>query len=548
MDLDGAYKNNLMELWFSGYLLDDRSINDILLEAVEFYNNDVINIETLSKWVCEFSGHFSFVLKIKNGPCFASVDKISSIPIYTAYDNGKFSVSNHAPLLKDIFKTSKFSIEAISEVIMSGFVMGEGTIYDNIKRLSAGECVLWKCGNMYKNYYYTYIPTKVSFNSEEQLKVKLKSVILSVLKKTIKSVNGRQIVIPLSAGNDSRLIASGLKELNYKNIICFTYGRRGNYEVETSKKIAKLLGYKWIYIQDTIDKKRAFFKSSVYKDYVEKFESYASVPNIQDIYEVYTLKMQKIIDNDAVIVNGNTGDFISGGHVFNDLINFKKVTANELNWSLFLDKHYSLWGRMRTRDNDKKITSKLLDLTLERCKFKGQNKFYQYAVMECMECIGRQSRLVANQQRAYEFIDHEWRLPLWNEDFLYFWKDVPVELKVNQKLYKEVLEGANWGGVWKEIKVNNKLVRPYSLLIIRLVVKILSAPMGKKFWHSLEKNMFDYWMHPTYARSISPYFKVLFDMRKQRNTDSWTADQFITKYGFRFDRVVSSIKDGKSSN
>jgi len=203
---------------------------------------------------------------------------------------------------------------------------------------------------------------------------------------------------------------------------------------------------------------------------------------------------------------------------------------------------------MRTRDNDKKITSKLLDLTLERCKFKGQNKFYQYAVMECMECIGRQSRLVANQQRAYEFIDHEWRLPLWNEDFLYFWKDVPVELKVNQKLYKEVLEGANWGGVWKEIKVNNKLVRPYSLLIIRLVVKILSAPMGKKFWHSLEKNMFDYWMHPTYARSISPYFKVLFDMRKQRNTNSWTADQFITKYGFRFDRVVSSIKDGKSSN
>jgi asparagine synthase (glutamine-hydrolysing) len=355
-----------------------------------------------------------------------------------------------------------------------------------------------------------------------------------MIRNLIKSVNGRQIVVPLSAGNDSRLIASGLKELRYKNVICFTYGKRGNYEVKTSKKVADLLGYKWVYIQDKISEKRAFFKSDIYNNYVKVFESYASVPNTQDIYEIYTLKARNIIDNDAVIVNGNSGDFISGGHVPKILnINEYFSEDNNTGWSLFLDKHYSIWRKLRTISNDAIIISELSKIVLERLKNKKQDTISLYSMIESMECIGRQSRLVANQQRAYDFIGHDWRLPLWSEDFLFFWEKVPPQYKVGQQLYKDTIIYNNWGGVWKGIDINNKIIRPYSLYFIRLFVKILVSPFGKFFWHKVDINIFSYWLHPSYGRSVASYLQVLFDRKGQRNINSWTADQFVKKSGFK---------------
>jgi asparagine synthetase B (glutamine-hydrolysing) len=150
-----------------------------------------------------------------------------------------------------------------------------------------------------------------------------------------------------------------------------------------------------------------------------------------------------------------------------------------------------------------------------------------------MECIGRQSRLVTNQQRAYDFVGYEWRLPLWSEEFLDFWERVPPQYKVRQRLYKDVLAENNWGGVWKNIDVNKKLIRPNSLRIIRLFIRILVAPFGKKAWHRVEKNIFYYWMHQSYAVTVVPYWKSLFDRIGQRNINSWTANQFIKRNGFK---------------
>ena len=381
-----------------------------------------------------------------------------------------------------------------------------------------------------------------------EFKNQFAKVCLLTIKNLIDSVGGRQIVVPLSAGKDSRLIASCLKELSYENVVCFTYGRLGNYEVSASQKVAAELGYRWIYVQDTWREKRNFFKSGIYDLYVKEFESYASVPNVQDVYEVYSLKLKKVIDNDAVIVNGNSGDFISGGHI-PKLLNLdeKFLAKNSAIWDSFLEKHYSIWRKLRNNLNDRIIISGLNKTISKRYGSKAKGDMLTYAVYEGMECIGRQSRLVTNQQRAYEFIGHEWRLPLWSEDFLNFWEKVDPKYKLNQKLYNDVLIENNWGCVWKNININNKLIRPHSLRLARLLVKILVAPFSKAFWHNVENNVFIYWVQPSYTRSVASYWSVLFDMRGQRNTNSWTADQFIKTNGFRNGVIAVSDEIRKQS-
>ncbi len=281
------YQNNFIKLWFSGYLTGGSSVESLLLKVTEFSNKDEINIELLSKLVRKLSGHFALIIKFSDDSCFLAVDKICSIPIFDVAKDRGCIVSNYAPYLKDSLNLndSDIDLQSLLEISMSGFSIGNKTIYHDIKRLMAGECVFWKGGERYQSNYYTYFPWNDSVCDYDELKKDFTKVCLSTIKNLIKSVGGRQIVVPLSAGNDSRLIVSCLKKLSYENVVCFSYGRQGTYEVSASKKVAHTLGYKWIYIQDTIKEKRAFFKSTVYDDYVNSFESYASVPNLQDIYE-----------------------------------------------------------------------------------------------------------------------------------------------------------------------------------------------------------------------------------------------------------------------
>ena len=53
------------------------------------------------------------------------------------------------------------------------------------------------------------------------MREELRNLTLKILQKLIVRANGRQILLPLSAGLDSRLIASGLKHLGYEKRMLF---------------------------------------------------------------------------------------------------------------------------------------------------------------------------------------------------------------------------------------------------------------------------------------------------------------------------------------
>ena len=279
--------------------------------------------------------------------------------------------------------------------------------------------------------------------------------------------------------------------------------------------------------------------SDEFKEYVSAFDSYASTPNTQDIYEISKLRLCDSIDRDAIIINGSCGDFISGGHIPSNYdLNNKVLDTENFDWEVFLDSHYSLWGKLRKKDNDRIIISRLNYVANKIFDLKNSN-IDDYALIEATEYYGRQSRYVINQQRAYDFFGYDWRIPLWDGEVLDFWKGVPLKYKVNQKLYKEVLIDNNWGGVWNDIPVNNKLIRPYFLLVFRLLIKLVVFPFGKNNWHKLERRIFSYWLHPSYAQAVTSYKDVLLDTQGHRNASSWLAKQYVKKIGFNSVSEVS---------
>ena len=82
---------------------------------------------------------------------------------------------------------------------------------------------------------------------------------------------------------------------------------------------------------------------------------------------------------------------------------------------------------------------------------------------------------------------------------------MPLAEKAGQGLYARMLTNANWGGVWQDVPVNRKTIRPLSVIPVRLAAKLLHAPFGRERWHRFERRYFQYWLDATCNAACVPY-------------------------------------------
>ena len=197
---------------------------------------------------------------------------------------------------------------------MSGYTIDKSTLYKPISAFYQENIYGLKTTNIFFKKYYEWKPWKI-YDHKFNFKNNLLKLNEKIIKKLIKSVNNRQIVVPLSGGWDSRFIVSGLKHFGYKNVICVSYGKRDNTDMLIAKKVARKLGYKWIKIPYKTDSIRKLYYSNNYKQYEDYCDNLNSIHFISEYFMIYELKKRNLIHKDAIFVNGQSGDFISGNHI-----------------------------------------------------------------------------------------------------------------------------------------------------------------------------------------------------------------------------------------
>jgi asparagine synthase (glutamine-hydrolysing) len=167
---------------------------------------------------------------------------------------------------------------------------------------------------------------------------------------------------------------------------------------------------------------------------------------MQDIVPLRKLQRQKILPDDAVLINGNSGDFITGGHIPSVL------TQDDLTEDTFyrtiIEKHFSLWLHLNPTIDLDRIREKIKQVLSEHLGVLDQRA----ADFELWEWQERQAKYVVNGQRTYDFLNVAWELPLWHDEYLHFWSAVPVALKYRQKLYADYLDSYDFKGLFKTFK------------------------------------------------------------------------------------------------
>lgn len=422
-------------IYIRGYFFDKK--NEVLNEDLLIENLNRISCQSdLVKLLKKIDGCFSIIIlnKNKNTAIIAS-DRIRSFPIFYFFYDSKIIICDHIEKNETINNKNLLSH---FEFLHSGYVSGSETLIENTSQIQAGECILLDNNGVSSKKYFSYINENKKAKDSYYYKKKLQNVLDIIFSKLIESTKNRFLIIPLSGGLDSRLIASYLKKCGVDDVICYTYGLSKSKEVKISKKIANDLGYEWHFINYGEKKWEKWYRDPRMREYQLFSGNFSSLPHIQDWPAVLELNEKKIIPENSVFVPGHAADFVAGSHLPRKINltlnpNFESVV------DLIINEHLIL-------------SDKLFQKKYENYKFKIHQKLSKQinenyvetpsdlaSSFEYWDWRERQSKFIANSCRVYEFWGYEWRMPFWDIEFINFWNDVPLELRMEKSFYKEFL-------------------------------------------------------------------------------------------------------------
>jgi asparagine synthase (glutamine-hydrolysing) len=415
------------DVFFRGELLSVERVHNLIMKSLLH--------ESLESLLLEFSGFYSFVY-INSFQIISAVDRIRSRPLFYSAEKNNVYVSDSANWIIEQLLEKNINVLAEYELQRSGYVSGEDTLINELQQIPAGSILRLSEKMNRVNCYYYYVPSNNNEKvADTLLHKKLDYVMKESIAQLIKYANGRQLVVPLSGGYDSRAIALYLKELNYNNIITFTFGKASSEEVVISQQVADALGLKWYFVKYNRGLWRSLAKKEMFNRFLDFISSFVSVPNVQVFPAVQHLIEQGVILPDAIVVPGHTGDFISGGHIPQKLLNLPEKGNTSLIVSAIITRHYPIKSKLNKSAALKIKLSKQVE-HLQKVLPEG---LPAASIFEAWEYKERQAKFIVNSNRYYDYFNLDWWMPLWHESVTSFWVEAPLNTRVNSTLWQKFI-------------------------------------------------------------------------------------------------------------
>lgn len=358
------------------------------------------------------NGLFAVVI---DTPSFKAL-AVDNSRIYPLFYSAKGAVSDSAYALAG--KCRSLNSHALTFYNAAGMTPERETLLCEVRQVAAASyVVLCDCG-VCRVKYYSYLVDK----GRCRLKglTELDGVMNAAFKRAFDSVGGRQIIVPLSGGYDSRLVVCMLKRLGYANVVCFTVGNDKSYEVRIASEVCRTLGFKHL----VIDAGAAVSEGLNLAD--EHFKGYCrhmgNFVNFSYVFEYVALKRLKelnVVEPDAVFVPGHSGDFYGGGYVLKSGVT-ERSTPKQITKAILYDIiEYNFTRGMR------EIVSNMVAPQHE-----------PHSVVQEFVKSHTLAMCINNSARVYGYFGHEVRLPFWDMEVLNFFRDIhPLQLTSDRIYY-----------------------------------------------------------------------------------------------------------------
>lgn len=524
-----------VRLWFKGYVAGD-SLAEL---AVRLGARGVLEPEAAEQMLSGLDGHWALAAR---GPSWAlaAVDRVRSIPMIWAADRHMVAIAENADGISRNFDLTPAGIDrdAAVSVALAGYTIGNDTLYRGVRQLGPGQYLLLdRAAAPTVGRYHQWTPWRPDDVSADDLATPLAALHERLIEKMIATAGGRPILVPLSAGLDSRFIVAGLREAGYPGVQCFAYGIPGNREAEVSRQVAQKLGTPWHFVPYDNRTMRAALESQDHARFRAGADSLTGVHFPQDYLALKSLLDAGVVSRDMIVVNGQSGDFITGNHIpaalHGPASDNSSAARVDRVISAVLAKHFKQWGDLRNNGNLVRLAIRV-GQEIDAIGGLPSDPGGDHGVYEYCEFQDRQAKYVIAGQRVYEHFGMDWRLPLWDQDYLSFWGRAPLAAKIGQALYRRVLAQQNWAGVWgADLPVNPTRIRPGWLVPIRFALKALHAPLGRARWHDFERRYLKYFMSPLCTYAGQTWRQVAADRRGHASGIAWHIEAYLNQKGMR---------------
>lgn len=402
------------------------------------YFCDVVDGKSFTELINAANGCFAVIVET-DSELLAAVDPVRSIPLFYAIKSGEIILGDDLPRIQEELSAAAMDATAQEEFLRVGYTVGPSTLDSRIKQIEAGESIVYdKSSKRYATHcYFRNAHDNYSGKCSEALIDELDLITKHWASRLIKSAEGRTIVVPLSGGYDSRSIVCALHREGYRKVICYSYGVPASYEHRIARRVALQLGYPIQVIDYSAQFWRPLLESPHFVEFCEFVSQRCAVPCIQEFLANEMLARAGAIPSDSIIVPGYCGDLHGGSRIPSAFREHRPnaVLAEGID-RYILRTLFNFRTSPIAPETEKVILSRINAYT---SRFKSDEIEGFCSVFEDWFTRHRVARFVVNTVRTYEYFGHEWRLPLWDRELIEWWYRIPVNHRVNSRLYHRFL-------------------------------------------------------------------------------------------------------------
>ncbi len=196
--------------------------------------------------------YYGFIYDKRLSKCVFFADHIGSKPVYYFKTNDEISFSNDYVFLVNYLKSKKRKVslnqQAAYLLLSYGFVFEDITITNEISRLMVGNYAVIQGDKLTFNKFYQLNNTPIEISEEEALELlddKFRTAVKLSFEKDIEY--GYKHLVALSGGLESRMASWVANNLGYTNQLNMTFSQSNYLDETIAKQIAAYLKHEWIF-------------------------------------------------------------------------------------------------------------------------------------------------------------------------------------------------------------------------------------------------------------------------------------------------------------
>ncbi len=387
----------------------------------------------------EANGSFRIVLK-REEEYWLATDHRASYHIYYTHSPSEQSCAigtNGFDLLKHL-KEKAWRKSSLAFFLNKACTPQHYTLLKDLYSLPPATALRIQEGAIGTPERYEEIPSLdegLSLKSEDEILELFQGELDQASKRFIRHLDGRQAVISLTGGFDSRLIATQLKCFHYENVLCVSYGKEGNEDMRKAKLVAERLDYPFHYIPSVdLDELSDYRNDKEFLDYMHFMTGLSASYYYQEFMPSKKLAQGKLTQENALIITGHQGDGIGGSRIMHSFW----LKNKELNLDKLAD---LLLGHKELNQN---FSSKQIKLIKEEIKAslsalkennpeaRAMNLFESFIFNEDYP------KYILNSQHSWRYRGFETATLFTDKKLYLFAYSLPAKYRFGKKLYDKM--------------------------------------------------------------------------------------------------------------